>query len=190
MINIDPIRATVAPYMLLIKLGLLVVLAASMFIGGCHRGAAKWQGKFDDEVAAHKATKASNKTTLDNLAALTRANADKAKAASVLAQGERTANDKRFKEAKDEAAKARAALARALRAGTVQLRKEWTCSATGSAQGGAAAAAGGQDEGAELRRTREGAVLDAIDDADEADRWVGWLQSELISTRTACGIIP
>ena len=184
MINIDPIRAAIAPYALLIKLGLVVVLAVSMFIGGCSHGAAK----LDAEEAAHKATKAAHKGVIDNLAALTKAAADKAKAASVVAKGERKANDKRFEDAKHEAAKARSDLARALRAGTVQLRPEFACPAARPAESGAAAAAGGQDADADLRPAREGAILDAIADADEADRWIGWLQDEVTSTRKACNL--
>lgn len=181
--NIDPIRAAVAPYMLLIKLGLVVVLAASMFIGGCNHGAAK----LDAEEAAHKATKAAHKGVIDNLAALTKAAADKAKAASVVAKGERKANDQRFKDAQHEAEQAKRDLRAALRRGTgpVRLRDEWTCPAAGSAQGGTAAAAGRQDAAADLRAT---GAADLIAAGDEADNWITWLQSELTSTRKACSL--
>lgn len=187
MINIDPIRAAIAPYMLLIKLGLVVVLACSMFIGGCNHGAAKWEGKYDDEVAAHNATKAAHKGVIDNLAALTKAAAEKAKAASVVAHGERKANDQRFKDAQNEAEQAKRDLRAALRRGTgpVRLRDEWTCPAAGSAQGGTAAAARRQDAAADLRAA---GAADLIAAGDEADRWIVWLQSELTSTRKACSL--
>lgn len=188
--NIDPIRATLAPYALLVKLGLACVLAAAMFIGGCNHGAEKWEGKYDDEVAAHKATKAEHKGVLNRLAEMTKAAAAKAKAASEQANAERAANDKRFKESEREAERAQRDLAAALRRGTVRLRDEWTCPAAGPAQGGAATPAGGQDAAADLRRAREGAVLATVADADHADRWIGWLQAELKSTRTACGVTP
>ena len=179
--SIDAIRAAAAPYALLIKVGIAVVLALALFIGGCNHGTAKWKDKHDDAVAAHKAV-------LDDLAAKTRAAADKAKAASVKAKAERAANNDRFRESEREAERAQRDLAAALRRGDVRLRPEWTCPAPGPSEGGAGAATGRQDGEAELRRAREGAVLAAIADADHADRWIGWLQAELTSTRTACGV--
>lgn len=190
MINFDPIRATVAPYMLLIKLGLLVVLAASMFIGGCNHGAAKWKGKYEDEVRAREHDNIAWEAIVETHAERTRKAAEDAKRASQMAKAERQTNDQRFKEKADEADKARADLATALRNGTARLRPEWSCPAARPTEGGTVAAAGGQDGEAELRRTREGAISDDIADHDRADNWITWLQSELISTRTACGVAP
>lgn len=188
--NLDPIRASIAPYLLLIKLGLIVVLAASMFIGGCNHGANKWQGKYDAEVAEHKATKTSHAAVLRDLANKTKAAEDAVKAAGEKAKADRKAADQRFQEATDEAAKARTALARALRAGTVRVREEWTCPAARSAEGGTAGVAGRQDAAPDLRREREAAISDDIAEADAADNWIVWLQAELINTRTACGAKP
>ena len=188
--NIDPIRATLAPYALLLKLGAALALATALFIGGCNHGSAKWEGKYDDEVAAHKATKVEHKGVMNRLAEMTKVAAAKAKAASEQAKAERTANNRRFEESEREAERAQRDLAAALRRGTVRLRPEFSCPAAGPAQGGAATAAGRQDGDAEIRRAREGAVLGAIADADHADRWIGWLQAELTSTRTACGVTP
>ena len=186
MISIDPIR----PYLGLIKAGAIVVGVLLVFALGYNRGADKWQGKYDNEALAHKATKSSHKAVIDNLAALTKAAADKAKASSVAAKADRKTNDARFKDAQHEADKAKRELRDHLRRGTgpVRLRDEWTCPAAGAAQGATAAAAGGQDAAADLRRTRADAISDDIADHDAADNWIGWLQSELTSTRKACGV--
>lgn len=184
--TLDPIR----PYLSAIKAGAIVLAFALVWWHGFDTGRDRWHGKFDTEAAAHKADNAAHAAVLADLADKTRVAETAAKLASDVAKAERRANNKRFEEAKDEAATARKALADALRAGRVRLREEWTCPASRSAEGAAGYAAGGQDADAQLRRAREGAVLDAIGDADAADRWIGWLQSELISTRTACGVTP
>lgn len=187
---LDPIKAAVAPYMLAIKAGAAVVLLAGLFIGGCNHGANKWQDKYDAEKAAHVATKASHATVLRDLANKTRAAELAVKAAGEQAKADRQANDERFKDARHEADQAKRELARALRAGTVRLRDEFTCPAARPAEGGASAAAGRQDAAPDLRREREAAISDDIAEADAADNWIGWLQSELISTRKACGADP
>lgn len=188
MINIDPIRATIAPYMLLIKLGLAVVLAASMFIGGCNHGADKWKGKYQDEANAREHDQIEWETLLEGLAERTRAAEARAKAASAQAVADRKTNDERHKELTNEADKARVALARALRNGTTRLRPEFTCHSAGPAEGGTAGTASGQDGEAGLRRTREEAISDDIADHDRADNWITWLQTDLIATRKACGL--
>lgn len=188
--NLNPLRAAVAPYADLLKLGVLLSALALVAWFFFDMGRDRWQGKYDTEAAAHLATKAEHKAIIGQLAEMTRAAADKAKAASERAKTDRKTNDTTFRMLSDEAQQARSDLARALRRGTVGLRPEFTCPASRSAEGGVATAAGGQDGDAALRRAREGAILDAIGDADHADRWIGWLQSELISTRTACGASP
>lgn len=188
MINIDPIRAAAAPYMLLIKLGLVVVLAASMFIGGCSHGADKWQTKYDEEVRAREHDNIEWETIVEGIAERTRKAAEDAKRASATAKAERQTNDQRFKEKTDEADKARADLAAALRNGSARLRPEWSCPAARPAEGGTVATAGGEDGEAGLRRTREEAISDDIADHDRADNWITWLQTDLIATRKACGL--
>ena len=177
--NLDAIRAAAAPYTLLIKAGLVLVVGVALFVGGCNRGAAKWKGKHDAAVAEHKAV-------LDNLARLTREAAGKAKVASQKVKADRIAADQRFRESEREADLAQRDLAAALRRGSVSLRPEWSCPPARPAAGGTAGAARGQDGEAAVRRAREGAILDAIADADHADRWIVWLQSELTGTREAC----
>lgn len=181
MISIDPIR----PYLGLIKAGAIVAGVLLVFALGWNRGADKWQGKFDGEVAAHKATKAQHKAVIDDLAAKTRAAADKAKAASKQAALDRRAADTRYKEATDEANRAKRDLRNHLRAGTVRLQDHWACRVPGSAEGGAPGNARGQDAGADLRAA---GAADLVAAGDEADRWITWLQSELTSTRKACGV--
>ena len=183
MISLDPIR----PYLGLIKAGAIVVGLLLVFALGYNRGADKWQGKYDNEALAHKATKATHKAVIDNLASLTKAAADKAKAATVAARADRKTNDARFKDAQHEADKAKRELRDHLRRGTgpVRLRDEWTCPAAGAAEGGAASTAGRQDAAADLRAA---GAADLVAAGDAADNWIGWLQSELTSTRKACGV--
>lgn len=172
---LDPIR----PYFALLKwLGAAALLLAA-FIGGCQVNA----GRLDDEKAAHKATKEHHAAVLADLKDKTAKAARLAKQASATAKAERKANDKRFDDAKHQANKARADLRAALRTGAERLHPWWDCSA-GSAEGDAAAIASGQDGYAALR---EAGAAETVADGAWADRWIGWLQSELISTRKACG---
>ena len=189
-VTIDPIRAQLAPYAMLIKLGVALVCALALFIGGCNHGAAKWETKYNDEVRAHTDDNIEWEAIVEGIAERTRKAESAAKLASEQAAAERKANDKRFEEKSNEADKARDALAAALRNGSARLRPEWACPASRPAEGGAATAAGRQDGDAELRATREGSVLDSIDDGKLADRWIIWLQAELIATRMACGVPP
>jgi hypothetical protein len=182
-------RATAAPYALLLKLGAVLALAGVLVGYGYHRGAQRWEGKYAAEVADHKATKDEHARVLGQLAEAARAAADKAKAAARQARQDRAANDKRYEDAQHEAEQARRDLRNALRRGTGpdRLRPEWTCPAAGPAQGGAAGAAGRQDAAADLRAA---GAADLVAAGAAADRWITWLQSELISTRTACGAGP
>lgn len=183
--TIDPIR----PYLNAIKAAAIVLALLLVWFHGYDKGRDKWQGKYDTEAAEHVATKASHKAVIGNLAALTQAAADKAKAASIAATADRKANDARFKDAQHEADQAKRELRDHLRRGTgpVRLRDEWTCPTAGAAKGAPAAASGGQDAGADLRAAGAANLVAA---GDEADRWIGWLQSELTSTRKACGVEP
>lgn len=187
---LDPIKAAVAPYMLAIKAGALLLALGAVWFHGFDTGRDRWQGKFDTETAAHKATKAAHASVLRDLANKTKAAEAAVKAAGEQAKADRQANDERFKDARHEADQAKRELARALRAGTVRLRDEFTCPAARPAEGGASAAAGRQDAAPDFRREREAAISDDIAEADAADNWIGWLQSELISTRMACGASP
>ena len=188
MINLDPIRAAVAPYALLIKTGVALLCALVLFVGGCNHGSAKWQGKYDEEVRAREHDNIAWEAIVEGIAERTRKAAEDAKRASEMAKAERQTNDQRFKEKADEADKARADLAAALRNGSARLRPEWSCPSAGSAQGGTAADTGRQAGEAGLRRTREEAISDDIADHDRADNWITWLQSDLIATRKACGL--
>lgn len=180
MISLDPLR----PYLWAIKAGAGVLAVLLVFAFGWNRGADRWQGKYDGEVAAHKAAKAEHARVIRDLADKTKAAEAAVKAASEKAASDRKANDERFKDARHEADKAKRDLARALRAGTVRLRDEWTCPAAGPAEGDAADLAAGQDAAADLRAA---GAANLVGNADAADRWIVWLQTELTSTRKACG---
>lgn len=183
MISLDPIR----PYFNAIKAGAIVLALLLVWLHGYNKGGDKWQAKYNTEAAEHVATKAEHRAVIDNLAALTKAAADKAKAATVAAKADRKTNDARFKDAQHEADKAKRELRDHLRRGTgpVRLRDEWTCPAAGAAQGANAAATGRQDAGADLRATGAANLVAA---GDAADNWIRWLQSELTSTRKTCGV--
>jgi len=161
---------------------LLLLCTPLAFLGGCSKGAAKWEGKYDAEVAAHVATRKEHAAVLADLAAKTKAVADAVAAANALYKTDRAANDATHAEELARAQSTRSATVRALRAGTVQLQDHWTGYQPFGAPGAAFAAAGGQDGYADLRF--QGAAED-VEAGDEADAWIGWLQRELIATRSA-----
>jgi hypothetical protein len=184
---LGPIRTAIAPYLTAIKLTGAVLLLAFVAYRGYDAGRDKWQGKFDAEAAAHVATKQAHAVVLRDLANKTKAAEAAAKAASLQAKTDRKANDDRYKEATREATQARNALARALRSGDVRLRPEWACDSPRPAEGGTAGFAGRQDAGADLRAA---GAADLVAAGDAADNWITWLQSEVTSTRKACGVVP
>lgn len=144
-------------------------------------GLAYWKGG-QRERTAHAETKRQHAAVLRDLADRAAEVARRAEEASKLAARERAANDLRFTEQRDESNREIADLRRRLRSGELSLQPWWTCPASGSGAGDAADPAGGQDAGADLRTER---ALEIVSDADHADRWIGWLQSELVSTREA-----
>ena len=164
----------------IIKACAVLALGALLWLHGAHKGAEAWKAKLAAVNAAHKAT-------LDDLAAKTARAARLADEASKAAAIERQANDKRFDDAQAQADKAERDLAAALRAGTERLQPWWSCDRPGSAEGDAATAAGGDDGYADVRSAGAASLIAA---ADHADRWIGWLQGELTSTRKACGVEP
>lgn len=184
---LDPIKAAVAPYLLAIKAGAGVLAVLLVFGFGWNRGADRWQGKFDGEVAAHKATKSEHARVIRDLADKAKAVAARVKAASEQAEADRKATDQRFRESEREADQAKRDLARALRAGAVRLQDHWACRVPGSAAGDLAAAAGRQAAAADLRAA---GAADLVAAGDAADRWIVWLQSEVTMTRKACGVAP
>lgn len=187
--NIDPIRAQLAPYLGILRAILILLLLGALVWRGYSWGSQRWEAKFDAEVAAHQATKDEHARVVRGLAERTKALAAQAKAASVAAKAARKFNDQRFEDAEREADRAKRDLRHHLLRGTgpVRLRDEWTCPAPRSAEGEAGPAAGGQDAGAELRAA---GAADIVAAGDAADRWIIWLQTELITTRKACGVPP
>lgn len=188
-VSIDPIRAAVAPYLGIIRAVVILLLVLGLVWRGYSWGSHRWEAKFDAEVAAHKATKAEFNRMTRDLAERTKALAAQARAASTAAKAARKTNDQRFEDAEREADRAKRDLRDALRRGTgpVRLRDEWTCGRPGAGQGDVAAPAGGQDADADLRAA---GAADLVAAGKRADNWIIWLQSELISTRTACGFGP
>lgn len=159
-----------------------------VLIVGALAGAAYWQGgksaraDLDQERRDHRVTKGYYAQILKDAAARAQHVADLARAASEAVRRDRAETDQRFTEQADASTREIDDLRRHLRAGDVQLQPWWSCPATGPEPGDAAALAGGQDAAADLRL--EGALAH-VADADHADRWIGWLQDELTSTRDA-----
>lgn len=176
-LSIDPIR----PYLTTLRwaAALALVIGWAWFWHG--QGAAKWQGKYNTEQAAHQAALAAHAAVLDGLAKATAETAAKARAAALALAHDRTDNDARYDKKVDDAKQARDDLAAALRRGDVQLQPWWQCGAApGSDPGEAAALAQGEDAAADLRAADTAAT---VEDADHADAWISWLQDELTSTR-------
>ena len=162
-----------------------LVLVLGGWLHGHHKGSSKWEGKFDDEVTAHQATKDGHAAVLAALAAKTKAAAAAVKAAGEEFKTDRAANDAAHKQELRNAKSNHTAVVRDLRAGRLQLQDRWTGYLPNAAQGGAFTFAGGQDGYAELRY--QGAAED-VQAGDESDAWIGWLQRELIHTRKACAV--
>ena len=168
--NIDPLR----PYLSAIKAGAVVIGVLLVFAFGYNRGADKWEGKYDNEALAHKATKASHKAVIDNLAALTKAAEGKAKTASAAVKRDQAQADKRYRDATNEAKRNAADLRDALRSGKQRLSDTWACPA--SASNGDAADLAGQAGTAGQHDSA--ARIAAAADADAAamnwlwDRWM------------------
>ncbi|MBH1591222.1 hypothetical protein I5U77_01965 [Stenotrophomonas maltophilia] len=188
-LSVDPIR----PYLATARwaAAVILVMAWAWFWHG--QGAAKWEGKFNTEKAAHQAALKAHAAVLDGLAKATAETAAKARAAALALAHDRTDNDDRYDKKVDDAKQARNDLAAALRRGDVQLQPWWQCGAApGSNPGAAAALAEGEDAAADLRAADTAAT---VEDADHADAWIGWLQDELTSTRrqavaAGCAVEP
>lgn len=166
----------------IIKACAVLAVLAGVWLHGNSKGADKWEGKYDAEVAAHKVTKQGHAAVLADLAAKTKAIAIAVKAADAKYKADHAANDATHKEDLARAKSNRSATVRALRAGTLQLQDHWTGYQPFGAPGAAFAPVGGQDGYADLRFQ---SAAEDVQDHDDADAWIGWLQRELIATRRA-----
>lgn len=176
-LSLDPIL----PYLNAVKWAAALAVAVAFAWFWHNLGADSWRGKYNAERSAHQAALAAHAGVLDGLAKATAETAAKARLAAQALAAERADNDNRYNKKVSDAKQARSDLAAALRRGDVQLQPWWQCgAAAGADPDAAAAAAGGEDASAQLRA--EGAAAN-VEDADHADAWIGWLQSELSSTR-------
>lgn len=166
-------------------LALLAIMGA-IWWAGFDSGKDKWQGKYDDEVAAHAATR-------DEHARQARHVADLAKAAKAESErnqkiyDDRTAsNDLQHKQELTYAIGKRDAVIADLRAGALQLQPWWGVGAsTCSSQTADAADTSGDVDARDLRA--EGAA-DLVQILAEADADRAWYINELTATRAQCGI--
>ena len=181
--TIDPLR----PYLNAIKVGATVIGVLLVFALGYNRGADKWQGKFDGEVAAHKATKAGHKTVIDNLATLTKAAESKAKSASEAVKRDQANAAKQLKEATDEAKRNARDLRAALRSGKQRLSDTWACPASAGASD---AAAGASEAHAEGQYDSAARITEAVEsDAAVIEYlWNGWMADRKAVIDAGCAV--
>lgn len=140
---------------------------------------------YSSERAAHEADNADHARVIARFTDAAKKAEQDAKAAEAQAVMERESADAKYNKATKAADDARRNLASALRAGTMRLQDKWACTMPIPAEGGAADTAGGQDDAAGLRGDSAARIIAA---ADSADAQVIWLQSEITSTRKACGV--
>lgn len=180
----DPLK----PYADLIRIGLVLLLVALLIGIGWYAGASKWERKYDAEAEGHKATKVEHARVLSDLAAHSRAVADKAKAAAIQVKREREAANRKYEDATREADRREAALRADLRRGAVRLQDRWTCDTPRPAAGGAAAYAG---QAAAEGRYDSAARIVAAADADAAVidwLWESWQADRRAVTAAGCAV--
>lgn len=162
--------------------GFVLVLLVVWFHGN-GKGKERWEGKYDGEVAAHKATRDENARVLRGLADLTKRAQKEAKARATTYAEDTAANDAKNRTEMAHALAAKDRVIADLRAGRLQLRDFWT--PTLSCPGDAAAPAA-TDREAEYAGLREQSLAEGVQDGALADGWIAWLQRELTTTRAAC----
>ena len=183
MISLDPIR----PYLHLIKAGAIVIGVLLVFALGWNRGADRWQGKYDNEVSAHKATKAEHKRVIGKLAELTKASEAKAKSASAAVKRDQAQATKRLEEATNEAKRNATALRAALRNGKQRLSDTWACPASAGASDAAASASEADSE----RRYDSAARITEAVESDAAViefLWAGWMADRKAVIDAGCAV--
>lgn len=153
--NIDPIR----PYLDLIKVGIALSLLSVAFVGGCNHG--KRAGVAEvRELKLQHAKDARRVANLATAAVQAARAAERTQAEAFLAIGEA------YEKGKDHAFQRGQDAAAAVRTGTVQLQDHWGCPKPTARVPEAAAGAGQRDEGAELRATGAGDLVQVGADAD------------------------
>lgn len=137
----------------------------------------------------HAAALASHAATLADLAAKTRLAAERAAAASAAAQRDRATADTRLKEKTDEAHRAAADLAAALRTGERRLQDWWACHLSRTPAGDAAG--DGAEADAARRADSAGRIAAAVDhDAAVIDwLWDRWQADRRAVVAAGCAII-
>lgn len=151
--NIDPLR----PYLDLVKAGAALALLTAAFIGGCNHG--KRAGVAEvRELKLQHAKDARRVANLATAAVQAARAAERTQAEAFLAIGEA------YEKGKDHAFQRGQDAAAAVRTGTVQLRDHWDCPAARVPE--AVAGTGQRDEGAELRATGAGDLVQVGADAD------------------------
>ena len=140
---------------------------------------------YSSERAAHEADNAAHARVIARFADAAKKAEQDAKAAEAQAVMERESADAKYNKATKAADDARRNLASALRAGTMRLQDKWACPVPRAGEGDASDIASGQDAAADLRADSAARIVAA---ADSADAQVIWLQSEITSTRKACGV--
>lgn len=182
--SLDPFK----PYADLLKAGAVLLLATILAFSAWKAGAGKWEGKYDVEVAAHKATKAAHAATLGELASKTAAVAAKAKAASTQVQKDRRRADEILQETKHAAQRRETDLVAALRRGEQRLQERWACDLPGPAAGGTAG--DGREADPAGRFDSAARIVGAADvDAAVIDwLWASWKADRQAVVAAGCAI--
>lgn len=159
-----------------------LALVAAVWLHGCHYGKGA-------ERDAHQATKAAHAAVIDHLAQLTRAAADRARAASTAVARDSRAADQALEAKTDEAKRLATDLARALRAGDRQLQDWWTCAVPGPGAGDAAADRAEAD--AARRADSTGRIVEAAEhDAAVIEwLWARWQADRQAVLSARCAVV-
>ena len=167
----------------ILKICALVLVLLVVWFHGNGKGAARWEGKYDGEKAAHQQTREDNARVLRGLADLTKKAQQEAKRRAKTYAEDTAANDAKNRTEMAHALAAKDRVIADLRAGRLQLRDFWTPAVSCAGDAAAPAIASREAEHAGLR---EQSLAEGVQDGALADGWISWLQRELVATRAAC----
>ncbi|KAB7765390.1 hypothetical protein [Xanthomonas sp. LMG 12461] len=174
----DPIR----PYLALIRVGLYVAVAGTLFIGGCQHGKSSQEAKTAEVRGQFDAYKA-------KMVALTQQVAESAERARQEYESKSAEAARNYADGRKSAEEHQTTLVADLRAGNVRLRSEWAACMSAPGKGQAGSAVAGNDA---IAPVSPDAVARVIRVGEDADNQVAWLQAELMATRKladSCGAV-
>ncbi|GGD57925.1 lysis system i-spanin subunit Rz [Pseudoxanthomonas indica] len=174
---------------LILKWCAVLLLVVAVWFHGNGQGAARWEGKYDGEKAAHQKTREDQASVLQGLADLTEKARQEARGRAQAYASSTADNDSKHKKEMAHALAAKDRVIDDWRSGRLRLHDWWfqapgtPPTLSGSANAGTPTFAGRDVEYAELRAA---SLAEGVQDGALADVWIGQLQRELIATRVAC----